>query len=454
MNSLIWLAIHTDVPTSYMADAYRVLLADKEYFQKTCTDIRLFFPDTLTDVLQSDSAPSVDFFRSLNADASRNNVWGIYIILMEKTGNRPRLYVGSGTRAQSGVRTRLQQYNRQFNMSVSIRNALRKGYTITNFGLLCWASIPPAVLVPSARLRFLALEAIFCIIFFAGPESLDKKWSCLLLWQRKSVNWLHLCTHSPFTEVPKQLDMTDEQLAEYARVQREHYKKSARENGRKRRLADPEAVRAKERETRQAWSDEKRERMRNLRAGYKAKILSAKKYYCSICDSNFACLSSLNIHLKCKAHKEQVRIAQSGEPPVPPDQKFRCSICNINFTSRQSLKRHLRTKGHEEQVNVAQGGKPKSVSKQTRYDRKYHDRNRAERRFYCSICKLAMGTNIQLNKHLKSKSHLKAAAAASEPPTDKKYHCSTCNKTYKNTSQLNTHFRSRTHLRIAAATST
>lgn len=73
--------------------------------------------------------------------------------------------------------------------------AFQKGYTITNSGSLWWAPTPPAILVPSARLRFLASEALFCIIFFADPVSLDLKWSQILLWQRESVTWLHLCSH-------------------------------------------------------------------------------------------------------------------------------------------------------------------------------------------------------------------------------------------------------------------
>lgn len=100
-----------------MAHEYRLLLADEEYFKKTCLDTRLAFPPTLTSVLQSHSPPSLDFFRSLNADASRDKVWGIYIVLMEKTGDKPKLYVGSGT-SRRGVRHRILQYRRGNTLSV------------------------------------------------------------------------------------------------------------------------------------------------------------------------------------------------------------------------------------------------------------------------------------------------------------------------------------------------
>lgn len=99
---MTWLAIHVDVLTSYAAHEYQVLLADEEFFKKTCLGTRLFSPLTLTSVLQSHSPPSLDFFRSLNVNASGGKVWGIYILLLEKTDHKPNLYIGSGT-SQHGV---------------------------------------------------------------------------------------------------------------------------------------------------------------------------------------------------------------------------------------------------------------------------------------------------------------------------------------------------------------
>lgn len=121
------------------------------------------------DILQSDSPPLLGGFHSFDTEASREKVWGIYIVLMEKAGDKPKLYVGSGTSSEGGVRQRFSQYDQRYLMSRYIRDAFLKGYTITNLGLLCWAPIPPANLRPSTRLRFLTIEAGFCIVFFFLP---------------------------------------------------------------------------------------------------------------------------------------------------------------------------------------------------------------------------------------------------------------------------------------------
>lgn len=98
INSLTWLA--ADVPNTHIADAYRVLLVEREYFQKICIDMRLVFPSTLVDILQLDSPLLFGGFRSLDTEASREKVWGIYTVLMEKAGDKPKLYVGSGNSSE------------------------------------------------------------------------------------------------------------------------------------------------------------------------------------------------------------------------------------------------------------------------------------------------------------------------------------------------------------------
>lgn len=179
---MTWRLVNADVPSSRKAAEY-LLLVDKGVFQKTCSDRRLNFPPTIRKTLHSASPPSLDFFRSLNVDASYAKNWGIYIILMEKTGEAPKLYVGSGTSGQYGVRTRLAVYKNLVTGTVArlIRSAASKGYVITSIGLLCWAAIPHYTLQPLARLRFLAIEALFCILFFAGPVSSDSIWPQILL---------------------------------------------------------------------------------------------------------------------------------------------------------------------------------------------------------------------------------------------------------------------------------
>ncbi|RMZ88796.1 hypothetical protein DV736_g3972, partial [Chaetothyriales sp. CBS 134916] len=73
-----------------------------------CFDGLVFAPGLLN-VVQFPTPPTIQFFNSLPTDASSR--WGIYAIVLETPGCRPRLYTGSGTEANPGVSARLKQYN-------------------------------------------------------------------------------------------------------------------------------------------------------------------------------------------------------------------------------------------------------------------------------------------------------------------------------------------------------
>lgn len=213
------------------------------------------------DSLLPTSPPTLDFFRSLTTEPSRDKVWAIYVLIIEKPGEKPKL--GSGTNSLYGVRSRLANYNQRTLLPRFIDPAFRASYTITHRGLLCWAPIPSVTLVPSARLCFLALEAVFCILFlhssrlavlgtnmfyyshpltstplscarscllhslFTGLKSLDASGptSCL---GKHFVGWLALCSHVPFMELPEGFDMTDDELLEYAEKRRKRRAELAR----------------------------------------------------------------------------------------------------------------------------------------------------------------------------------------------------------------------------------
>lgn len=119
------------------------------------------------------------------------------------------------------------------------------------------------------------------------------------------------------------------------------------------------------------WIAENRCQKANLFANRKREesVTEAKasgRYRCSTCDHNFPNRSRLNKHLESKAHKEQARLAQGWEIPVPRNQRYRCLTCSHNFSSRRHLNVHLSrpnsTKIHKERVRVAQGGKSKAFS--------------------------------------------------------------------------------------------
>lgn len=155
-----WHAVTSHVATYYICPAYKILLGDKVYFLQTCTATPLCFP-TLIDSLLPTSPPTLDFFRSLTTEPSRDKVWAIYVLIIEKPDEKPKL--GSGTNSLYGVRSRLANYNQHTLLPRFIDLAFRASYTITHRGLLCWAPIPSVTLVPSARLCF--LHSKLCSVF-------------------------------------------------------------------------------------------------------------------------------------------------------------------------------------------------------------------------------------------------------------------------------------------------
>ncbi|KAM0281006.1 hypothetical protein ACHAQH_003735 [Verticillium albo-atrum] len=152
------------------------------------------------DVLQSPSPPTLDFFRSLPQPPADEKVWGLYAILMEKPSHQAKLYVGSGTNAENGVAARFRNYELLHTLPRYVQLDLDKGYTISHKGLLAWAPIPAFELIPKARVRFVAVEAVLAYVFFAGYESkFEGLWS-----------------HTALLERPQGLHgMTEEQLIAY-----------------------------------------------------------------------------------------------------------------------------------------------------------------------------------------------------------------------------------------------
>lgn len=72
------------------------------------------------------------------------NLWGIYALILEKEGTSGfKIYIGSGTAKNGGVRKRLQAYAGGWSLLFSIQNAIKDSYKIVHKGLLCWTPIPP-----------------------------------------------------------------------------------------------------------------------------------------------------------------------------------------------------------------------------------------------------------------------------------------------------------------------
>ncbi len=71
----------------------------------------LEFAPGLLQIFRSSTAPTISYFKTLPLHLDR--LWAIYLLVLEKDGHRPRIYIGSGTKSDCGVRSRMSSYDRR-----------------------------------------------------------------------------------------------------------------------------------------------------------------------------------------------------------------------------------------------------------------------------------------------------------------------------------------------------
>lgn len=375
VNGYTWCVITTDAPSWYTCPVFRLMLGQEAPFEKACTDTPLSFPPSLLNVLHSANPPSLSFFRSLPVPAPKDKLWGVYCLLLERDGSQPKIYIGSGTNASSGIVARLKNYATLSSLPRLVDLALKQGYSISHSGLLCWAPIPPETLIPSARVRLVAVEATFAFIFHAGFQTkLDPLWAPILPWGRDTVGWLPLCTHTALMERPAGgHDMTDEQLVQY----------NAQRRARSKELM---AIASKRCEDRQRADDLK---------GYLARKLRER--------------------LAWEARNKDRVLAQAAgvRARARASRRHECTTYGVALQSVTALAKHMASKAHQEQVRLKAGGAPKEVSSATMRSRRFAAMKKESKAYYCAICDKAFNIKGHLTKHNSSKKHIAKASAAS-----------------------------------------
>lgn len=354
IDAYLWGVVTMNAPDWYCCPAYKMFLGNEDGFEEISSHTPLSFPPNLPAVLNSPTPPSIEFFRTLPKPGKGQKVFAVYKLLMEKIGQRPRVYTGSGTKATSGASARFSNYANLTNLPLGVEAALEEGFTISHVGMICWSPIPDkAAMIAKCQLRFLGLEATFSYMFFTGrPEITDPLWTDIFQWKRTQVEWDPLCTHTSLRERPRNLDVTDKQLEAYAeharqrkrkydpiykakriaedrtgwRKQQNGYSKALRERriddnaqawrnktnayGRrhyaKRLLDDPVAFRTeKAASSRKSYNKDPVARAARQR-DKKAAVRAAKKHYCPPCDQACDSRSALDKHKMSKKHLKKL----------------------------------------------------------------------------------------------------------------------------------------------------
>lgn len=348
------------------------VLSSKEIIEELLSCTSLVFAPGLLEVLQSSTPPTVAFFKSLPTDHYK--VWGVYLLVFEKQNSRTKIYIGSGTQADSGVSTRFRQYDKYDALPVYVKEALEEGYTIVHKGLLCSAPLPPAGVVPTTRLLFVALEAVFTFAFWAfRPKAkFYDGFPDICLWDRDTLEYEGLCSPNPLYETPgSDFNLTPKQLETMAAERAEKEAADARRYRNDASHRDPEHFREAERRL-------------------AAKDVESKKYDCEVCDHAFQTSKDLRVHNLITRHLHLVATQH-----LPEDRKYSCELCDCNPGSAYALKRHQLSKMHLHRVatqHLPEG-----------------------RKYFCEVCNRNPGSSSELKRHQRGKKHLaKVAAAAAD----------------------------------------
>lgn len=364
---LMWACLSVPI---WRHKVFKQVFLSQEVLFNHCTAAGLTFAPNLFDTIQAANPPPVSFFRglSLGIDLDDVRLWAIYVIVLEKPGAQPLVYIGSGTAAKNGVRTRLRHYVPGHSLlPTRIPPALAEGYTIGHKGLLAWCPIPSAGDVPRLRLLFIALEAAMSFCFWTMYCSFEKDFamgSCCP-WPRASFTYGGLCSHSALCEgVHGDLSLTQEQLENIAAAVKQKTKDymaawRARQNEedpqrikdymlewrRNLSVEDMQKLKERVRKTGIEWVKNNPVKNKAKQAAYVARRKTSKLYYCAVC--RLACSKPYEFarHNRSSRHLKRVKEFNAGVA-----RPYSCDVCGYAGKTQTALDRHKTSEIHHKRV--------------------------------------------------------------------------------------------------------
>jgi hypothetical protein len=121
---LVW-SLLTLTPAKPQNPIFPMVLSTQDVLEQLLSDSVLVFAPGLLDVFQVATPPSVAYFKSLPTDIIKR--WDVYLLILEKLGCRPKIYIGSGTDGDRGVANRFYHYDTKKHLPVYVKRALDDG---------------------------------------------------------------------------------------------------------------------------------------------------------------------------------------------------------------------------------------------------------------------------------------------------------------------------------------
>ena len=153
-------------PLALQSVAYRATYMSEDYALELLKHHDVQFPPNLLETLNAPEPPTIDWFKRLPLIAG-DYLWAVYVLVLEKPGELPAIYVGKSTNSQkTGYHARLRQHDDGVRTGQWVEKRKSEGFTITHKATLAWASSP---LDPADKVRLtgliLLLETMFALRF-------------------------------------------------------------------------------------------------------------------------------------------------------------------------------------------------------------------------------------------------------------------------------------------------
>ncbi|KAG5807660.1 hypothetical protein H9Q74_005582 [Fusarium xylarioides] len=143
--------------------------------------------------------PTVEFFKSLPTIQRTDSLWGVYVLVLERSGEKPFIYVDSGTAGNVSIYARLHQYDnlmktREWFSGIPkfMCDKTEYGWGVTHKGVLVSSPLPSKSEQLLLRALMLLMETLFTIIFWA-IRSIKDRASCP--WDLQQLFFGGLRTH-------------------------------------------------------------------------------------------------------------------------------------------------------------------------------------------------------------------------------------------------------------------
>lgn len=316
-----------------------LVFSTERAMEKVMQSSPLEFAPGLLQIFQSPTAPTIAYFKTLSLHLDK--LWAVYLLVLEKDGERPRIYIGTSTR-ERGVRHRMSQYDRRSSTGKYVdtipryvETSFKEGFAITHKCLLAWTAIPLPSDQYKVRCLFLVLETIFTLSFWAmKSRTKDYYMPALCPWPRDSFTYDGCCTHFSINEriIGQNEDATPEEIN---RVAAERKLEKGRLYSANR---GPGVHKA------------------NTKA-YGEKVLEEQRHKCTVCDLTFRRNSQLLEHLNRPIHirkaagiSNRKTTSRGGTDYAIAKKKHWCETCQHAAPNAQSLETHLKGPRHAKKL--------------------------------------------------------------------------------------------------------